>query len=125
SNCYLTGADIAPSAEIGGGLLIPHPAGIALHCRAGSDLTILAQSGIGTGLEAAGTMKPLDQAPQLGDRVTLSHHCGVYGAITIGHDVRIEPSAVALTSVDDGLTLVPRAQKFRKRSGGESRIARV
>jgi serine O-acetyltransferase len=116
ANCYLTGADIAPSAEIGGGLLVPHPAGIAIYCRAGSDLTILAQSGIGNGLAADGTMKPLDQAPQLGDRVTLSHHCGVYGAITIGNGVRIEPSAVALHSVADGLTLVPRAQKFRKRS---------
>ena len=115
ANCYFTGSDISPQSEIGGGLLIPYPAGISLHCRAGSGLTVLSQSGIGAGLTSDGRMKPVDEAPQLGDGVFLSHHCGVHGAISIGNGVYIQPSCAVEHSVPDGVTLVARRQKFRKR----------
>lgn len=112
-NAYLTGADVSPACEIGGGLSLPLPAGVALYCRAGERLTVLAASGIGAPLSADGRPRDLAEAPQLGDDVVVSHHSGVYGAVTIGSGVWIMPGCIVARSAPDGVTLVPRRLKFR------------
>src|SRR6185312_4993303 len=114
ANVYLTGADISPCCEIGGGLLIPHPAGIALHCRAGDDLTVMATAGVATSLDAEGRLRGLDQSPRLGNGVHLSHHSGIYGDIAIGCRVYVASGCIVTKSVASGTTLVPRHLKFRR-----------
>jgi serine O-acetyltransferase len=113
-NAYLTGADISPCCEIGGGLMIPHPAGVALHCRAGASLTVMAASGVAASLDSEDRVRSLDRAPQLGDEVYLSHHSGIYGPVTIGDRVRLLPGCILLRSVPGGVALIPRPLKFRK-----------
>lgn len=115
-NINLTGADISPGCEIGAGLLIPHPAGIALHCRAGDDLTLGAIAGITAALDANDQPADFDRAPLLGDRVHLAHHAGVFGAITIGDDVLVQPGCVATRSVPAGIALLPRKLRIRRRA---------
>jgi serine O-acetyltransferase len=123
ANVCLTGADISPACELGGGLFIPHPAGISLHCRAGGDLTVMATSGIATALDAEGRLPGLDRAPLLGDGVLLSAHSGIYGAVTVGSGVRILPGCIVTKSVACDTTLVPRSLKFRRVSTEPARAA--
>jgi serine acetyltransferase len=115
ANAWWTGADLAPECEIGGGLLIPYPAGVALQCRAGTDLTLFAVTGIGTALDAEDRLRPLDRAPQLGDGVTLFPHSGIYGPVRIGDGVRVLPGCIVTKPVAECVTLAPRALKFRRR----------
>ena len=124
-NLYLTGADISPGCEIGAGLLIPHPAGVALHCRAGDDLTVGAIAGITGALDENDRPADLDHAPFLGDRVHLTHHAGVFGPIVIGDDVLIQPGCVATVSVPPRVALLPRKLRIRRRATVERFRARA
>ena len=124
-NIWLTGADITPCSEIGGGLLIPHPAGVVLHCRAGEGLTVGATAGITAPLDGDGRLVGLDSSPLLGARVCLAHHTGVFGAVKIGDGVRAQPGCVAARSVPAGLTLMPRKLRFRSRASVEEMRARA
>jgi serine acetyltransferase len=117
-NVYLTGADIAPGSEIGGGLLIPHPAGVAVHGRAGCALTLLAQSGIGAPLGRDGRWRGLDEAPRLGHSVHLAHHSGVYGPVSVGDRVRVCSGCIADRQVENDATLVSRPLRLRRINAG-------
>ncbi len=124
-NLCFTGADISPNCEIGAGLLIPHPAGVALHCRAGEDLTVGAIAGITAALEENDEPADLDRAPLLGDRVHLTHHAGVFGPVVIGDDVLVQPGCVATVSVPSGVALLPRKLRIRRRATVEQFRARA
>lgn len=110
-NVLLTGSDILPVSDIEGGLYIPHPAGISVFCNAGSNLTIMIQSGIGslyrddTGYQTV---------PVLGDNVTLQHHSGVFGAVTVGSNVVISSGCVVTENVGSDTNLVARPLKMKK-----------
>jgi serine O-acetyltransferase len=93
-NTYITGADISPRSQIGQGLVVPYPAGIAIDCEAGCDLTVMALSGIG--LPYGDLMKSM---PVLGNNVYLSSHSGVYGAVTIGDNVVLMPGCMVSEDV--------------------------
>jgi serine O-acetyltransferase len=114
-NVYLTGADIAPACEIGGGLLIPHAAGIAVYGRAGERLMLLALSGIGSSLDAKASLPGIDDAPRLGNGVTLAPHSGIYGRVDIGDQVDVSAGCVVSCSVPDRTMVVPRPLMFRSR----------
>lgn len=111
-NVGLTGGDIWPASEIGGGLHIPHPAGISIFCKAGSNLTVMAQSCIGplygddSGRGAA--------SPVLGNNVSLQHHSGVFGAVTVGSNVVLWPGSIVTEDVDSDTELVARALRMRR-----------
>ena len=86
-NFFVFRAAISPGSCIGGGVFMPHPAGIVFHGAAGTELTMYARtlcSGARPSLAAG-----LDEGPRLGDRVVLSGMAGVLGATTIGDDVRL------------------------------------
>jgi serine O-acetyltransferase len=118
ANQILTGADISPGSEIGPGLLIPHPAGIAIHATVGARLTLLAQTGIGPLVDAQGRLPPLSAAPLLGDDVTVGHHGGVYGDPILGSRVQIGPGCIASFGVADDVALVARPMRVRRASAG-------
>jgi len=97
----VTGADIAPSADLGGGLLVVSPAGVAISGRAGRNLTMMPLSGVGgeLSLEDIGAGPGL---PVLGDDVTLGTLTGVLGPVRVGDGVRVMPGCVVIEDVPAG-----------------------
>ncbi len=119
-NLILTGADIGPSAELQGGLVIPHPAGVLIRGSAGRNLTVLAQAGISGGLPDVATGEDPSAAPTLGDDVHISHQAGVHGAVRIGSGVSIAPGCIVTGDVEDHAAVSgPPARIRRRRSGDE------
>jgi serine acetyltransferase len=106
-NVTLTGADISPCCEIGAGLLIPHPAGLALHGRAGEDLTLGALTAVTASLDEQDRLAPLDAAPWLGDNVRLEHHACVFGPIDVGDGAMILHGCVVAEPVPANATVAP------------------
>jgi len=88
-NLLLSGADIAPWSDLGGGLFLPHPAGVSIHATAGDNLTVMALSTIGPGIEEYAYGGPTSPTPVLGHNVLIGHSCGVHGDITVGDDVHL------------------------------------
>jgi serine O-acetyltransferase len=112
-NIWITGADITPCCEIGGGMLIAHPAGVVLHCRAGEALSVGAIAGITSALDADDRPAALERSPLLGSGVELSHHSAAFGAVTLGDAVALQPGCIATRSVPAGTALLPRKLRFR------------
>jgi len=83
-----TGGDFHPASDIGPGLFVPHPTGIALMCRAGHNLTVMSRSGTGM-LPRARDVGAGPGLPVLGDDCTLGPCCGIEGPQRIGHRVRL------------------------------------
>ncbi len=83
---------ITPQSCIGPGCMIPHPATVSFHGRAGEHLTLYAQSHCGPspGHWPGG----VEDGPRLGDRVSIGGHGVVTGAIDVGEQVKIGPQAV-------------------------------
>lgn len=96
----VTGAEIPINANIGGGLLIPHPNGIVIHPDAiiGPNCLIFQQVTIGAG--------PGETLPVIGGHVDIGAGAKVLGALIIGDHAKIGANAVVLMSVPVGKTAV-------------------
>jgi len=96
----VTGADIPLNAQLGGGLLLPHPNGIVIHPNAhiGPNCLIFQQVTIGT---RHGT-----GAPKIGGHVDIGAGAKILGPIRIGEHACIGANAVVLQDVPDGCTVV-------------------
>jgi serine acetyltransferase len=125
ANIWLTGADVSPGSEIGGGLLIAHPAGVCVHCRAGEHLTIGANAGIGAPLDEGDRLPALDRSPWIGDRVRVAHHSGIFGAVRVGDDALAQPGCIATHGVPAGIALLQRRVRFRTREAIEQMRSRL
>jgi serine O-acetyltransferase len=80
-------ASISSQSCIGPGLRLPHPAGVVFCGTAGRDLTLYSCSVCGsTEGHADG---PLEDAPHLGDRVTIGAHAALLGPLRVGDDTKI------------------------------------
>jgi serine O-acetyltransferase len=97
----VTGAEIALAAQIGGGLLIPHPNGIVIHPDViiGPNCLIFQQVTLGAG-------GPLPGCPTLGGHVDVGAGARILGGVTIGDHARIGANAVVLDNVPSGATAV-------------------
>lgn len=95
----VTGAEIPINAQLGGGLLIPHPNGIVVHPGAviGPNCLLFQQVTIG----AIGRGVPV-----LGGHVDVGAGAKVLGAVTIGDHARIGANAVVTIDVPAGATAV-------------------
>ena len=115
-NLLLTGGDIAPWSDLGGGLFLPHPAGVSIHATAGENLTVMALSTIGPGIQEyahSGT----NPVPILGHNVFVGHLCGIHGDITVGDDVHLVDGTYVSQDAPTGSTLRPpriRLQRFAR-----------
>ena len=94
-------AELWPGADIGPGLLIPHPAGVVVGdaVRAGRGLTLF------SGVVLGSSPRPYESGscePTLGDDVTVFSHAVVAGGITVGDGAAIRANAVVLTDVAPG-----------------------
>jgi serine O-acetyltransferase len=94
----VTGCELPNRADIGLGLLIPHPYGIVVHCdtKIGENCVLAQHVSIGHG--GRGTKKGV---PQLGDRLFVGPGARIFGAIKIGNDVAIGANAVVTKDLPD------------------------
>jgi serine O-acetyltransferase len=97
----VAGTDIPLNAQLGGGVMLPHPNGIVIHPRAriGPNCLIFQQVTIGT----RGWNRP---APVIGAGVEIGAGAKVLGPITIGDGARIGANAVVMSDVPPGCTAV-------------------
>lgn len=93
------GLEIAPGADVAGGLYIAHPVGTVISARKiGMNCTIIHNVTIGMRNEWA--------FPHIGDNVFIGAGARVLGDIRIGDNARIGANAVVLDDVPDGATVV-------------------
>jgi serine O-acetyltransferase len=97
-NQLLTGADIAPSASIGPGLVLYHPNGVVIGAGAVIGSGCVLQQGVTIG-GAGGPRRQGVVTTVLGDRVFLGAGSRVIGAVEIGDDVLVGANAVVTKSV--------------------------
>ncbi|MGH9464578.1 MAG: serine O-acetyltransferase [Thermoanaerobaculia bacterium] len=98
-----TGADIAPAAEIGPGLLIGHGVGLVI----GNRVQIGAQAHFVHGVTIGGS-SPRQRAamPTLGERVFVGAHAAILGPIHVGDGCFIGANAVVTADVPAGSKVV-------------------
>ena len=95
----ITGTDIPINANLGGGLLIPHPNGVVIHPAASIGPNCLLFQQVTIGATAHGV-------PVLGGHVDVGAGAKIIGPIRIGNHVRIGANAVVTQDVPDGATAV-------------------
>lgn len=95
----VTGADIPLGCRIGGGLLLPHPNGVVIHCDVviGPNCLIFQQVTIGA--TARGV-------PCLAGHVDVGAGAKILGPVNVGEHVLIGANAVVLCDVPAGATAV-------------------
>jgi serine acetyltransferase len=108
-NLFLTGADIHPGAEIGGGLRITHTSGLVIGrgVRIGSNVTIL--HGVTLGGSARGWFDGVfeDGFPEIGDDTEIMSGAAVLGPIRVGTGCFIGANAVLARDLPDGEAYTP------------------
>lgn len=110
----LTGADIAPGAHVGLGLMMVHPNGVCLGygSRLGDNITMA--SGVVIGVrnlheaEAAADENGavLGDVGSIGDGVFFGAHSVVLGGVTVGSNVMIGANSVVLADVPDDAVML-------------------
>lgn len=114
-NQFLTGADIAPEAEIGGGLILYHPNGVVIGAGAVLGRRCVLQQGVTIGglggPRSAGRIRTV-----VGDDVTLGAGARVIGAVEVGDRSVVGANAVVTRSVppDSVATGVPAVARARR-----------
>ena len=96
----ITQSDIAPQANLGRRLMLPHPNGVVIHEDAviGDDCMIMQQVTIG--------MIGEGQVPRIGNRVYIGAGAKIIGKVEIGDGARIGANAVVVDDVPAGCTAV-------------------
>lgn len=108
-NYFLSGADIHPGAQIGGGLRLTHTAGLVIGKGAviGSDVTLL--HGVTLGGSSRGFFDPgfTDGFPTIGDGSKIAAGAKLLGPITIGKGCFVGANAVVAKDLPDGTIYTP------------------
>lgn len=96
----VSGADIPLNAQIGGGLLLPHPNGVVIHpdARIGPNCLLFQQVTLGTRGDS--------RAPVLAGHVDVGAGAKILGGVTIGAHAVIGANAVVLSDVPSGAVAV-------------------
>ncbi|MCB2001535.1 MAG: hypothetical protein KDH91_14760, partial [Rhodoferax sp.] len=100
-NLIITGADITPASDLGPGLFIQNPMGIAIAGRAGANLTVMAGSGLSRDLQRCDDVGAGPGFPVLGDDVWIEPLAGVIGPVRVGSRVRIGAGVPVTQDVPD------------------------
>lgn len=108
-NFFLTGADIHPGAEIGGGLRLTHTAGVVIGKGVviGRGVTLL--HGVTLGGSARGWFDGVfeDGFPEIGDRTEIMAGAFVLGPVKVGSGCFIGANAVLAHDLPDGEAYTP------------------
>ena len=122
ANVVLFGADLAPGATVGPGLVIPHPTGTGW----GSDL-VVGRHAIMTGMVRFGTAAAEDSArvghPSLGDDVVMLDGAKVMGPVHVGDRAVVAANALVLHDVPPDVVVV--GQPARIVHSRAERLARL
>jgi hypothetical protein len=97
----ITGADISEPANLGAGLVIISPPGVAIMGRSGVNLTVMPCSGMGAEI---GRYEDIGAGPGccvVGDDVLLEPHSGVLGPVRVGNRVTIGSGVSVAKDVPD------------------------
>lgn len=115
TNVVVFGADLAPGATAGPGLVMPHPPGmcIAPGVEFGANCRLMAHVLVGGSGRA-----DLPGHPVIGDGVWLLARSSVFGPVTIGDDVLVGTGAVVTEDVPARMMALatPGPLKIRPRS---------
>lgn len=103
-NLFVTGADIHPAAEIGGGLRLTHTSGLVIGrgARLGADMNVL--HGVTIGGSGRRWFDPTfeDGLPEIGDSTEIWAGAKVLGAVKVGRRCHIGANAVLTRDLPDG-----------------------
>ncbi len=108
-NYFLTGADIHPGAEIGGGFRMTHASGVVIGSgvRIGDDVTLLHGVTLGGSVrDWFGGSSP-DGYPVIGDRTEIMAGAKLLGPITVGRACYVGANAVLARDLPDGEAYTP------------------
>lgn len=111
---FLTGVEIHPAANIGGGLFIDHGTGVVIGETAelGRGCTLY------QGVTLGGTGKDRGKRhPTLGDNVMVGAGAKILGPFTVGSDSKIAAGAVVLSAIPPGSTAVGVPARVVRRGG--------
>ncbi len=112
-NVVLTGSDLSPGSDLGGGLLILSPPGVALAGKAGRNLTAMSLVGLGGELGRREDVGAGPGLPVLGDDVILEPRAGILGPVRIGDRVRASAGVIVTVDVPDDMVVDgPRVRFF-------------
>lgn len=109
-NRLLNRADIHPASHIGGGLYIPHTAGIIFEGHAGQGLSLLAHAVVTVDVAHPVIWLGEGMAPCLGDQVSIGTFAVVKGDLHIGDRVSLGQGAIVLGDVPDDCIVVGAAR---------------
>lgn len=112
-NLVLTGADLPPRSDIGGGWLVTAPVALTVCGNAGRNFTVGALAGLGGEMSGSDDRGAGPGLPVLGDDVTIGTHAGVLGAVCIGNNVSIAPGCVVRKDVADDSVVEPYGPRVR------------
>ncbi|MFN2593328.1 MAG: DapH/DapD/GlmU-related protein [Actinomycetota bacterium] len=103
-NYFLTGADIHPGAEIGGGLRLTHTSGIVIGkgVKIGSNVSILHEVTMGGSARANFEENFIDGFPDVGDDCKIYAGAKLLGPIKIGRGCFIGANAVVTRDLPEG-----------------------
>jgi serine O-acetyltransferase len=104
-NIVLTGADISPTSDLGPGLFIQNPTGVAISGHAGRNLSVMAGSGLSRDPGRREDVGAGPGRPVLGDDVWIEPHGGVFGPVRVGNRVRIGAGVPVTQDVSDDCEL--------------------
>ena len=108
-NYFLTGADIHPGAEIGGGLRLTHTTGLVIGkgVRIGSGVTLLHDVTLGGSSRGFFEEGAIDGFPTIGDDSKIAAGAKVLGPITVGRGCFVGANAVLTRDLADGTVYTP------------------
>lgn len=112
ANVFLTGADIHPGAEIGGGLRMVHSSGVVIgrDVRIGSNVLLLHDVTIGGSGRASIAEGFVDGNPVVGDDCEIFAGAKILGPITVGRGCHVGANAVVAHDLPDGTVYTPGRQ---------------
>jgi serine O-acetyltransferase len=111
-NLFLTGADIHPGAEIGGGLRLTHTSGLVIgrDAKIGSNVTLLHEVTLGGSSRGFFDEGFVDGFPEVGDGSKIAAGAKLLGPIKIGRECFIGANAVVAKDLPDGTIYTPGRQ---------------
>ena len=99
----VTGSDIALTAQIGGGLFLPHPNGVVIHPKAKIGINCLIHQQVTIGTKEDGG----DGVPVVEGHVKIYSGAKLLGPILVGAHATIGANTVVLVDVPKNATIAP------------------
>lgn len=126
-NLFLTGADIHPAAEIGGGLRLTHTSGLVIgrYARLGSDVNVLHGVTIGGSGKAWFDPGFEDGLPDIGDGTEIWAGAKILGPVKVGRGCHIGANAIVTRDLPDGASFTAGQPVRELRTRVEQLEARV